>query len=70
MKSDIHPPYHTTTYSCGCGASFQIGSTMKEEIKVEICSKCHPQYTGKSKLIDTEGRIDRFKKKYQGFQPK
>jgi large subunit ribosomal protein L31 len=65
MKEGIHPKYNQTTYKCACGASFEIGSTMKDEVKLEICSQCHPLYTGKEKLVDTEGRIERFKKKYQ-----
>ena len=70
MKSDIHPKYQETTFSCACGAKFNIGSTMGGEFKVEICSNCHPLYTGKEKLVDTAGRIDRFKKKYENFTPK
>ncbi|MCG8566512.1 MAG: 50S ribosomal protein L31 [Desulfobacterales bacterium] len=66
MKKDIHPNYVQTTASCACGATFEIGST-KADVKVEICSKCHPFFTGKQKLVDSAGRIDRFKKKYAGF---
>ena len=66
MKKDIHPNYVKTTASCACGATFEIGST-KADVKVEICSKCHPFFTGKQKLVDSAGRIDRFKKKYAGF---
>ena len=69
MKKNIHPKYQQTDYSCVCGAKFNIGSTITKEIKVEICSNCHPLYTGKEKLIDTAGRIDRFKKKYENFTP-
>jgi large subunit ribosomal protein L31 len=65
MKADIHPKYESTSYRCACGASFEIGSTMGGEVKLEICSNCHPLYTGKEKLMDTEGRIERFKKKYE-----
>ena len=65
MKSGIHPKYEETTYNCACGASFQIPSTMGGVVKLEICSSCHPLYTGKEKLMDTEGRIERFRKKYQ-----
>jgi len=62
MKKDIHPKYHDDAkIKCACGHSFTTGSTMKE-IEVEICSNCHPFYTGKEKLIDTAGRVDRFKK--------
>ncbi|UNO49491.1 50S ribosomal protein L31 [Alicyclobacillus acidoterrestris] len=63
MKSDIHPHYHTVTVTCACGNTFETGS-VKESLRVEICSKCHPFYTGKQKLIDAGGRVDRFNKKY------
>jgi large subunit ribosomal protein L31 len=66
MKKEIHPKYIKSTASCACGATFEVGST-RENIKVEICSKCHPFFTGKQKLVDSAGRIDRFKKKYAGF---
>jgi large subunit ribosomal protein L31 len=66
MKKDIHPRYAQTTATCACGATFEVGST-KEEIKVEICSQCHPFFTGKQKLVDSAGRIDRFKRKYANF---
>ena len=67
MKNDIHPDYQLTQIKCACGESFEAGST-KTDIKVEICSKCHPFFTGKQKLVDTEGRIERFRKKYAKFQ--
>jgi len=67
MKNDIHPDYDTTQIRCACGEMFEAGST-KSDIKVEICSKCHPFFTGKQKLVDTEGRIERFRKKYAKFQ--
>lgn len=60
MKSGIHPDYQKTTFSCACGNTFEVGSTSKESIRVEICSNCHPLYTGKSNLIDTAGRLDKF----------
>ncbi|MBO7275757.1 MAG: 50S ribosomal protein L31 [Clostridia bacterium] len=63
MKEGIHPQYKTTTVKCACGNEFQVGST-KENIRVEICSNCHPFYTGKQKLVDTGGRVDRFKKRF------
>jgi len=63
MKPEIHPEYEVTNVVCVCGEVFQIRST-KQEIKVGVCSKCHPFYTGKAKHIDTEGRVERFKKKY------
>lgn len=63
MKNDIHPKYGTAKVSCACGETFESGST-KQELKVEICSKCHPFFTGKQKFVDTSGRVDKFKKKY------
>ena len=63
MKDEIHPKYYKTTATCACGATFEIGST-KEKIRVDICSNCHPLFTGKQKFMDTEGRVERFKKKY------
>ncbi len=67
MKADIHPKYSDTTIKCACGNVIEIGST-KSDIRVEICSKCHPFFTGKQKLIDTAGRIERFRRKYANFQ--
>ena len=63
MKDKIHPKYQKATVHCVCGETFETGST-SPELKVEICSKCHPLYTGKQKLVDTGGRVDRFKKRY------
>ena len=64
MKEKIHPQYFKASARCACGNEFEVGST-RETLKVEICSKCHPFYTGnRSKLVDTTGRVDRFKKKY------
>ena len=63
MKEGIHPNYDVATVRCACGNTFETRST-KKEIKVEICSKCHPFFTGKQKLVDTGGRVDRFKKRY------
>lgn len=63
MKKDIHPKYGKANVRCACGNTFETGST-KKEIHVEICSACHPFYTGKQKLIDSGGRVDKFKKKY------
>ena len=63
MKKDIHPKYEPTTVTCACGNVLEIRSTVKD-INVEICSSCHPFFTGKQKLVDTAGRIERFKKKY------
>ena len=71
MKKGIHPDWHAeAVVTCGgCGASFTTGSTIPE-IKVNVCSNCHPFYTGDQKLVDTEGRVDRFKAKYAKFQKK
>lgn len=68
MKEKIHPKYNETTITCACGNVIHTAST-KKEIRVEICSKCHPFFTGKQKLVDTGGRVDRFKKRY-GMQEK
>lgn len=63
MKPDIHPTYHSTiTVTCACGNTFETGST-EASLTVEVCSACHPFYTGKSKLVDVAGRVDRFRKK-------
>jgi large subunit ribosomal protein L31 len=67
LKDKIHPKYFDTTIRCACGNEIQVGST-KKDIRVEICSKCHPFFTGKQKLVDTAGRIERFRKKYEKFQ--
>ena len=63
MKKEIHPQYFETKVRCACGNEFVTGST-KENIRVEICSKCHPFFTGKQKLMDTAGRVERFQRKY------
>ena len=67
MKAKIHPNYSNTAIKCACGNTLEVGST-KSNIRVEICSKCHPFFTGKQKLIDTAGRIERFRRKYANFQ--
>jgi len=63
MKKDIHPKYGKSIISCACGNSFETGST-KEKMKIEICSECHPFFTGKQKIVDTAGRVERFNRKY------
>jgi large subunit ribosomal protein L31 len=63
VKEKIHPKYEKTTVSCACGSTFETGST-KKDLKVDICSSCHPFFTGKQKFIDTGGRVERFKRKY------
>ena len=63
MREGIHPKYTNATVRCACGETFETGST-KPELRVEICSQCHPFFTGKQKIVDTGGRVDKFKKKY------
>lgn len=63
MKTDIHPDYELVTVHCSCGNSFETRSTATD-LRVELCSECHPFYTGKQKLVDTGGRIDRFERRY------
>ncbi|MHB9023239.1 MAG: 50S ribosomal protein L31 [Armatimonadota bacterium] len=66
MKAGIHPNYMKTTVTCGCGNTFETRSTQKE-MRVEICSACHPFYTGQQKILDTAGRVERFRQKYAKF---
>lgn len=69
MKTDIHPTYHSkVTVTCACGNSFVTGSTV-ETLAVEVCAHCHPFYTGKQKLVDTTGRVDRFRKRLSEVKP-
>ncbi|NUM36093.1 MAG: 50S ribosomal protein L31 [Candidatus Brocadiae bacterium] len=63
MKADIHPKYEAANVVCGCGETFKTRST-QHSIQVEICSKCHPYYTGKQKILDTAGRLEKFQKKF------
>jgi large subunit ribosomal protein L31 len=65
MKDGIHPEYQVVTVSCGCGNKFETRST-KTELVVDVCANCHPFYTGKHRLMDTQGRVDRFRRKYAG----
>lgn len=64
MKAEIHPKYHETTFVCACGNKVEVRSTVKD-VHVEICSACHPFFTGKQKLVDSAGRIEKFTRKYQ-----
>jgi large subunit ribosomal protein L31 len=64
MKAAIHPAYHEVRVHCACGSAFTTRSTHRGDISVEICSSCHPFFTGKQKLMDTAGRVERFRKKY------
>ncbi|MDR2604691.1 MAG: 50S ribosomal protein L31 [Desulfovibrio sp.] len=68
MKKDIHPKLYKAVISCACGRSIEALSTKGEKISMEICSRCHPFYTGKQRFVDTAGRIDRFRKKYARAQ--
>jgi len=64
MKADIHPKYQEISVTCTCGNSFRTRSTLSEDLQIEVCSQCHPFYTGKQKIVDTGGRVDKFRKKY------
>ena len=66
MKADIHPGYEEITVTCSCGSTFKTRSTAGRDLTIEVCSQCHPFYTGKQKLLDTEGRVDKFHQKYGG----
>jgi large subunit ribosomal protein L31 len=69
MKADIHPKYKDITINCSCGNSFVTRSTSgKEAMTIEVCSECHPFYTGKQKIVDTAGRVERFNKKFGNVQ--
>jgi len=65
MKADIHPAYENVEVTCSCGETFTTRSTIgKSELHIDVCSKCHPFYTGKQKMLDTAGRVDKFRQKY------
>jgi large subunit ribosomal protein L31 len=64
MKADIHPEYNEITVNCSCGASFKTRSTVGHDLNLEVCSACHPFFTGKQKILDTGGRVDKFRQKY------
>lgn len=64
MKSGIHPEYQEITVTCSCGNTFVTRSTLGQDLHVEVCSSCHPFFTGKHKIVDTAGRVDKFRKKY------
>ena len=63
MKADIHPQFYSATVTCSCGHTFQTGAT-KPALQVEVCSKCHPFYTGEQRIVDTQGRIERLRRRY------
>jgi len=64
MKADIHPKYSEIKVVCSCGNEWQTGSTLGKELHVEVCSACHPFYTGQQKMVDSGGRVDKFNKRY------
>jgi large subunit ribosomal protein L31 len=64
MKKDTHPDYPEVNVTCSCGIKFKTHSTIGKDMNIEVCSKCHPYYTGKQKILDTGGRVERFKQKY------
>lgn len=64
MKADIHPDYNEITVTCSCGNKFQTRSTNSKDLNIEVCSQCHPFYTGKQKIMDTAGRVEKFRQKY------
>jgi len=64
MKADIHPGYEEINVTCSCGSTFKTRSTAGHDVTIEVCSQCHPFYTGKQKLLDTAGRVDKFRQKY------
>lgn len=64
MKADIHPKYEEVTVNCSCGNTFKTRSTHIESLHIDVCSECHPFYTGKQKMVDTAGRVDKFRRKY------
>lgn len=70
MQKAIHPEYCQITVKCNCGHTFTTGSSLCSDLNVEVCNECHPFYTGKQKIVDTAGRVDRFAKKFGGFSLK
>ena len=70
MKPEMHPAYKESTVTCTGGNSFKTRSTLEHDLQVEVCSNCHPFYTGKQKIVDTAGRVDKFRKKYGVAAPK
>ncbi len=64
MKPEIHPEYKQITVTCGCGNKFETSSTLNKDLHVEVCSSCHPFYTGKQRVVDTAGRVDKFRKRF------
>jgi large subunit ribosomal protein L31 len=67
MQAEIHPAYKEINVSCSCGSTFQTRSTVGHDLQIEVCSQCHPFFTGKQKMLDTGGRVDKFRRKYGGM---
>jgi large subunit ribosomal protein L31 len=67
MQADIHPEYRQIKVTCSCGHVFETGSSLCADLHIEVCNECHPFYTGKQKIVDTAGRVDKFAKKFGGF---
>lgn len=70
MKQDIHPDYQEMTATCSCGNVIKVRSTLKKDINLDVCSSCHPFYTGKQRNVDTGGRVDKFNKRFAGLSKK
>lgn len=68
MRADIHPKYTDITVTCGCGNSFKTRSTLAEDLRIDVCSSCHPFFTGKHKIVDSGGRVDKFNKRFVGVR--
>lgn len=64
MKADIHPKYEAVSVTCSCGNKFETRSTLAQDLHVDVCAECHPFYTGKQKMLDSGGRVDRFRKRF------
>jgi len=64
MRAEIHPSYNQITVTCSCSASFKTGSTLGHDLHVDVCSKCHPFYTGQQKIVDTAGRVEKYKERF------
>ena len=70
MKEGIHPEYHEITVTCSCGSEFKTRSVLSKPLHIEVCAACHPFYTGKQKIVDTAGRVEKFNQKYGRFLQK
>lgn len=64
MRADIHPQYQAVKITCSCGSSFETRSTLDQDIHIEVCSQCHPFYTGQQRIVDSGGRVDKFRRRY------